>query len=123
MITETQSPGASARKSAAAALRHNDVRGFPSGRATQKKRVMKPVKMYTTPICPYCVRAKSLLAKKGAEVEEIDVFMDPDAREEMQAKTGGARTVPQIFIGDTYVGGCDELHALEREGRLDPLLK
>ena len=83
---------------------------------------MKTVRMYTTPICPYCVRAKSLLAKKGAEVEEIDVFMDDAARKEMQAKTGGARTVPQIFIGDTHVGGCDDLYALEKEGKLDKLL-
>ncbi|HET7084418.1 MAG TPA: glutaredoxin 3 [Rhizomicrobium sp.] len=83
---------------------------------------MKPVRMYTTPICPYCVRAKSLLQRKGVEVEEVDVFMDVEAREEMQAKTGGARSVPQIFIGDTHVGGCDELYALEREGKLDPLL-
>ena len=83
---------------------------------------MKPVRIYTTPICPYCVRAKSLLKKKGVEVEEVDVFMDMDARSEMEAKTGGARTVPQIFIGDTHVGGCDELYALEKEGKLDPLL-
>jgi glutaredoxin 3 len=83
---------------------------------------MKPVRMYTTPICPYCVRAKSLLAKKGAEVEEIDVFMDTEARDEMLAKSGGARTVPQIFIGDTHVGGCDDLYALEKAGKLDPLL-
>ena len=83
---------------------------------------MKPVRIYTTPICPYCVRAKSLLRKKGAEVEEVDVFMDMSAREEMEAKTGGARSVPQIFIGDTHVGGCDELYALEKEGKLDPLL-
>ena len=83
---------------------------------------MKPVRMYTTPICPYCVRAKSLLKRKGVEVEEVDVLMDMGAREEMQTKTGGARSVPQIFIGDTHVGGCDELYALEREGRLDPLL-
>jgi glutaredoxin 3 len=83
---------------------------------------MKPVRIYTTPICPYCVRAKSLLRKKGVEVEEVDVFMDMDAREEMENKSGGARSVPQIFIGDTHVGGCDELYALEKEGRLDPLL-
>ena len=83
---------------------------------------MKPVRIYTTPICPYCVRAKSLLTKKGAPVEEVDVFMDESARDEMLAKSGGARTVPQIFIGDTHVGGCDELYALEREGELDPLL-
>ena len=83
---------------------------------------MKPVRMYTTPICPYCVRAKSLLKRKGAAVEEVDVFMDMSAREEMEAKSGGARSVPQIFIGDTHVGGCDELYALEKEGKLDPLL-
>ncbi len=83
---------------------------------------MKSVRMYTTPICPYCVRAKSLLAKKGASFEEVDVFMDEGAREEMLAKSGGARTVPQIFIGDTHVGGCDELHALEKAGKLDALL-
>jgi glutaredoxin 3 len=83
---------------------------------------MKPVRMYTTPICPYCVRAKSLLARKGVAVEEVDVLMDLAAREEMEAKSGGARSVPQIFIGDTHVGGCDELYALEREGKLDPLL-
>jgi glutaredoxin 3 len=83
---------------------------------------MKPVRMYTTPICPYCVRAKSLLKRKGVAVEEVDVLMDMAAREEMEAKSGGARSVPQIFIGDTHVGGCDELYALEREGKLDPLL-
>jgi glutaredoxin 3 len=83
---------------------------------------MKPVRMYTTPICPYCVRAKSLFKKKGVTVEEVDVFMDVGAREEMEAKTGGARSVPQIFIGDTHVGGCDELYALEKEGKLDALL-
>ena len=83
---------------------------------------MKPVRMYTTPICPYCVRAKSLFRKKGVEVEEVDVLMDVSAREEMQHKSGGARSVPQIFIGDTHVGGCDELYALEKEGKLDPLL-
>jgi glutaredoxin 3 len=83
---------------------------------------MKPVRIYTTPICPYCARAKTLLKKKGVEVEEVDVFMDEAAREEMEAKSGGARSVPQIFIGDTHVGGCDELYALEKDGELDPLL-
>jgi glutaredoxin 3 len=83
---------------------------------------MKPVRIYTTPICPYCVRAKSLLKKKGVEAEEIDVFMDMQARQEMESQSGGARSVPQIFIGNTYVGGCDELYALEKEGKLDPLL-
>ena len=83
---------------------------------------MKPVRMYTTPICPYCVRAKSLLKRKGVAVEEVDVLMDMDARQEMEARSGGARSVPQIFIGDTHVGGCDDLYALEKEGKLDPLL-
>jgi glutaredoxin 3 len=83
---------------------------------------MKSVRIYTTPMCPYCVRAKSLLKKKGATIEERDIMMDMAAREEMEARTGGARSVPQIFIGDTHVGGCDELYALEQEGKLDPLL-
>jgi glutaredoxin 3 len=83
---------------------------------------MKSVRIYTTPICPYCVRAKSLLKRKGIEVEEVDVLMDMDARSEMETRTGGARSVPQIFIGDTHVGGCEELYALEKEGKLDPLL-
>ncbi|HWF63882.1 MAG TPA: glutaredoxin 3 [Rhizomicrobium sp.] len=82
----------------------------------------KPVIIYTTPICPYCARAKSLLAKKGVAYQEVDVMMDEGALSEMLTKSGGARTVPQIFIGDTHVGGCDELYALEKEGKLDPLL-
>jgi glutaredoxin 3 len=83
---------------------------------------MKTVRIYTTPFCPYCVRAKSLLAKKGADFEEIDLMMDQGAREEMQSNSGGARTVPQIFIGDTHVGGSDDLYALEKAGKLDALL-
>ncbi len=83
---------------------------------------MSKIKIYTTPICPYCVRAKSLLKKKGAQFEEVDVFMDADARAEMEEKSEGRRTVPQIFIGDKHVGGCDDLYALESQGQLDPLL-
>jgi glutaredoxin 3 len=83
---------------------------------------MSKVRIYTTPICPYCMRAKSLLKKKGAEVEEIDVFMDCDARSEMETKAHGRRTVPQIFIGEKHVGGCDDLYELDRAGQLDPLL-
>jgi len=83
---------------------------------------MRRVKMYTSPICPYCVRAKSLLQDKGAEIEEINVLMDSQARQEMELKSGGRRTVPQIFIGDVHVGGCDDLYALEGTGKLDPLL-
>jgi glutaredoxin 3 len=80
------------------------------------------ITLYTTPICPYCVRAKQLLKKKGAEYEEVDVFMDGKARAEMEEKSGGARTVPQIFIGEVHVGGCDDLYALESAGELDLLL-
>ncbi len=83
---------------------------------------MSKVRIYTTPICPYCVRAKSLLAKKGVPFEEIDIFVDDAARADMQAKTCGARTVPQIFIGEHHVGGCEELYALDRAGKLDALL-
>jgi glutaredoxin 3 len=83
---------------------------------------MPKVKIYTTPICPYCVRAKALLKKKGASFDEVDVFMDADARQEMEDKSNGARTVPQIFIGEKYVGGCDDLYALESDGELDQLL-
>ncbi len=83
---------------------------------------MRPITIYTTPICPYCVRAKELLIKKGAEFEEVDVFMNMRAREEMEQRSGGRRTVPQIFVGDVHVGGSDDLAALECTGRLDPLL-
>lgn len=84
---------------------------------------MAKVKIYVTPICPYCVRAKHLLKKKGADYDEIDIFMDEDARTEMEERSGGRRTVPQIFIGDMHVGGCDDLYALDRAGKLDKLLK
>ena len=83
---------------------------------------MSKVTIYTTPICPYCVRAKALLRKKGAAFDEIDVFMDSAARDEMEARAKGRRTVPQIFIGDHHVGGYDELYSLESAGGLDPLL-
>ena len=83
---------------------------------------MRRVRMYTSPICPYCVRAKSLLQQKGAEIEEINVLQDTQARHEMELKSGGRRTVPQIFIGDVHVGGCDDLYALDGTGQLDPLL-
>jgi glutaredoxin 3 len=78
--------------------------------------------MYTTGTCPYCQRAEMLLKSKGvAEIEKIRVDLDPQQREEMMRKTS-RRTVPQIYIGDTYVGGFDELAALNRAGKLDPLL-
>ena len=80
------------------------------------------VVMYTTGWCPYCLRARELLKSKGVAVEEIDVDARPEARAEMMARSG-RRTVPQIFIGETHVGGCDDLHELEDTGRLDTLLK
>jgi glutaredoxin 3 len=83
---------------------------------------MSNIRIYTTPICPHCARAKALLTKKGVEFEEVDVFMDEDAMKEMLERSGGAQTVPQIFIGEKYVGGCDDLYALDRAGELDPLL-
>lgn len=83
---------------------------------------MKPIDIYTTLVCPYCVRAKALLGRKGATYQEIRVDLDDDTRAKMMERSGGRRTVPQIFIGDYHVGGCDDLHELEKEGRLDALL-
>ena len=83
---------------------------------------MAKVEIYTTTICPFCDRAKALLAKKGVTYDEIDVGGDPDLRQTMVQRAGGRRTVPQIFINDVPVGGSDDLYALEREGRLDTLL-
>lgn len=83
---------------------------------------MQAVKMYSTQVCPYCVQAKALLKKRGVEsIEDIRVDLDPAQRAEMMARTG-RRTVPQIFIGDTHVGGCDDLIALDQRGGLMPLL-
>ncbi len=83
---------------------------------------MKPITIYTTELCPYCRRAKDLLAKKGAAYSEIDVTYDPTTRAQMSKRAGGRTSVPQIFIGATHVGGCDDLHALDARGGLDPLL-
>ncbi len=81
------------------------------------------VLMYTTAVCPYCVRAKQLLKARGVtEIEEVRVDLDPERRDEMMQKTQ-RRTVPQIFIGETHVGGCDDLHALDAAGGLRPLLE
>jgi glutaredoxin 3 len=77
--------------------------------------------MYMTSWCSYCAHARQLLENKGVDLEEIDIEARPEARTEMMARSG-RRTVPQIFIGETHVGGCDDLHALEACGRLDPLL-
>ena len=83
---------------------------------------MADVEIYTTPICPYCVRAKALLGKKGVSYREIDVADDPALRDAMIQRAGGRRTVPQIFITGRHVGGSDDLYALERKGELDRLL-
>ena len=82
---------------------------------------MPKVQIYTTPWCPYCTAAKSLLEQKGVAYTEVDV-MDPEQRATMVQKAHGRRTVPQIFIGETHVGGYDDMAALERRGQLDPLL-
>ena len=83
---------------------------------------MQPVKMYTTAVCPFCIRAKQILKSKGVEkIEEIRIDMQPEERAKMMEITG-RRTVPQIFIGDTHVGGCDDLVALDGRGGLVPLL-
>jgi glutaredoxin 3 len=83
---------------------------------------VKPVRIYTTPYCPYCVRAKKLLQRKNVSYEEIDVSGDDEARMSLMRRTG-MRTVPQIFIGERHVGGSDDLYALEQRGELDPLLQ
>jgi glutaredoxin 3 len=81
------------------------------------------VEIYSSPFCGYCARAKSLLSRKGVEYVDYDVLADSSLRDQMVERAGGAYTVPQIFIDGVHVGGSDELHALDREGKLDPLLK
>jgi glutaredoxin 3 len=84
---------------------------------------VKPVKIYTTTYCGYCVRAKDLLTRKGVKYEELDVTGDDEMRSKLVEMSGGQRTVPQIFIGDTHVGGYSDLARLDSEGRLDPMLQ
>ena len=83
---------------------------------------MKAVDIYTSPMCGFCHAAKRLLNQKGVSFSEVDVWAEPDRKAEMIQRANGGRTVPQIFIGDVHVGGCDDLFALERSGKLDPLL-
>ncbi len=83
---------------------------------------MLMITIYTTNLCPYCAKAKSLLAQKGVKYTEIDVSYDAAERKQMMARSGGRSSVPQIFVGSTHVGGCDDLHALDAKGGLDPLL-
>jgi glutaredoxin 3 len=95
----------------------------PDDFSTSRLKIMSPVKMFTTAVCPYCVRAKQLLKARGVEhIEEVRIDQRPDERDRMMALTG-RRTVPQIFIGDTHVGGCDDLVALDSQGGLMPLLQ
>ncbi len=81
------------------------------------------VLMYCTAACPFCQAAERLLLQKGVAIDKIRVDLEPARRAEMTQKSGGRRTVPQIWIGSRYVGGCDDLYALERQGKLDPLLE
>ncbi len=83
---------------------------------------MASITIYSTLLCPFCHRAKALLRRKGLDYLEIDVGMDAAKRREMEARANGRHTVPQIFIGERHVGGCDDLHALEAEGKLDELI-
>jgi glutaredoxin 3 len=83
---------------------------------------MKTVEIYTSPLCGFCHAAKRLLTEKGVSFAEVDVLEHPERKAEMIRRANGGRTVPQIFVGDTHVGGCDELYALERTGKLDKLL-
>ena len=83
---------------------------------------MAPVEIYTTPFCPYCADAKALLKQKNVAFTEIDVSRDRDLRSKMTERAHGRTTVPQIFVGTTHVGGCDDLYALDAQGGLDPLL-
>ena len=83
---------------------------------------MKPVEIYSSPLCGFCYAAKRLLNQKGVSFSEIDVFTDPSRKAEMMKRANGGRTVPQIFIDGAHIGGCDDLYALERAGRLDALL-
>lgn len=83
---------------------------------------MAQVEIYTTQVCPYCVRAKDLLKRKGVEPVEIRIDLDDARRDEMLTRAQGRRTVPQIFINGTHVGGCDDLYALESAGKLDGML-
>ena len=84
---------------------------------------MAKIEVYSSFLCGYCARAKSLLKAKGAEFEDHDVFSDPAKRQEMTERAGGRTSVPQIFIDGQHVGGCDEIFALDREGKLDGLLE
>jgi len=84
---------------------------------------MSHVTIYTKPYCPYCVRAIDLLERKGVDFIEIEAAFDPEKRQEMMRRANGRATFPQIFVGDQHIGGCDDMVALDRAGKLDPLLQ
>ena len=84
---------------------------------------MKKIKIYTTPYCPFCVKAKMLLQKKNIKFNEIDLSKNPEKFEEMVSSSHGAKTVPQIFIDNKHIGDCDYIHYLEQKGELDKILK
>jgi glutaredoxin 3 len=84
---------------------------------------MSHVTIYTKPYCPYCVRAIDLLERKGVDFTEIEAAFDPEKRQEMMRRANGRATFPQIFVGDQHIGGCDDMVALDRAGKLDPLLQ
>ena len=84
---------------------------------------MKKVKIYTTPYCPFCIRAKQLLKGKNIDFKEIDLSEEPEKFDEMSKKSNGAKTVPQIFLDDTHIGDCDYIHELDNKGELDKILE
>ena len=83
---------------------------------------MKKITIYTTPYCPFCIRAKQLLKNKNIEFQEIDLSEEPEKFDEMSIKSNGARTVPQVFVDDTHIGDCDYIHELDNKGKLDKIL-
>lgn len=93
-----------------------------TGQQRYPVRVMAKVTIYTRPFCGFCARALSLLQAKGADFEEIEAGMDPALRREMMERSGGGATFPQIFVGEQHIGGCDDMLALDRAGKLDPML-
>jgi glutaredoxin 3 len=114
--------GFAVRNARSAPVRENRASQQFSASHAEAPDAMNPVRMFTTQVCPYCIRAKQLLKQRGVEtIDEIRVDLDPAQRDTM-IKTTGRRTVPQIFIGETWVGGCDDLVALDQKGGLMPLL-
>jgi glutaredoxin 3 len=89
----------------------------------ESEKPMPKIEIYTWSTCPYCSRAKGLLSKKGVTFTEYDITGDEAARAKMAVRTGGPKSVPQIFVNDKLIGGCDDIHALDAKGQLDPIIK